>query len=192
MGKVLMIGGSPLTGKSTAAAAMGSVRRWPCLSTDDVGEVLQAALPLDPMRGMDYRDYYACVPEDGLIEDIRRYHRAMEPALERLVAIHSTWGGPLVLEGWALYPAHVRPWLGGSVFGIWLVAGEGLLESRLRRRPGFLDGAAAENYLRRSKWHNRRLLEECRALALPFLQVREGDTPAEIAGRLEALLPSGF
>ena len=39
------------------------------------------------MRGMDYRDYYACVPEDGLIEDIRRYHRAMEPALERLVAI---------------------------------------------------------------------------------------------------------
>ena len=80
MGKVLMIGGSPMTGKSTAAAAMGSVRRWPCLSTDDVGEVLQAALPLDPMRGMDYRDYYACVPEDGLIEDIRRYHRAMEPA----------------------------------------------------------------------------------------------------------------
>ena len=157
-----------------------------------MGEVLQAALPLDPMRGMDYRDYYACVPEDGLIEDIRRYHRAMEPALERLVAIHSTWGGPLVLEGWALYPAHVRPWLGGSVFGIWLIAGEGLLESRLRRRPGFLDGAAAENYLRRSKWHNRRLLEECRALALPFLQVREGDTPAEIAGRLEALLPSGF
>ena len=42
MGKVLMIGGSPMTGKSTAAAAMGSVRRWPCLSTDDVGEVLQA------------------------------------------------------------------------------------------------------------------------------------------------------
>lgn len=37
MGKVLMIGGSPMTGKSTAAAAMGSVRRWPFLSTDDVG-----------------------------------------------------------------------------------------------------------------------------------------------------------
>lgn len=113
------------------------------------------------MRGWTIGTITPAYPEDGLIEDIRRYHRAMEPALERLVAIHSTWGGPLVLEGWALYPAHVRPWLGGSVFGIWLVAGEGLLESRLRRRPGFLDGAAAENYLRRSKWHNRRLLEEC-------------------------------
>ena len=137
MGKVLMIGGSPMTGKSTAAAAMGSVRRWPCLSTDDVGEVLQAALPLDPMRGMDYRDYYACVPEDGLIEDIRRYHRAMEPALERLVAIHSTWGGPLVLEGWALYPAQGRPGVVGAFFGSWLFAGAGLLSARLRGRPVF-------------------------------------------------------
>lgn len=192
MGNVLLIGGSPMTGKSTAAAALASARRWPSLSTDDVGEVLQTVLPLDPMRGMNYRTYYASVSADGLREDARRYHAAMEPALRRLVNIHSAWGNSMILEGWALYPARVRPWLGRSVYGVWLIAEEGLLESRLEQREDFLDGAAARSYLHRSLWHNGLLLEECRALDLPYLRVREEDTPADVSRRLEALLPPGF
>lgn len=192
MGKVLMIGGSPMTGKSTAAAAMGSVRRWPCLSTDDVGEVLAGRAAVgsyagDGLSGLlrlrtggrPDRGYPAVPPCHGAgARTARRYPQHLGRAAR------AGGLGPL---------SRPCPALARRVgFRDLARRRGGLLESRLRRRPGFLDGAAAENYLRRSKWHNRRLLEECRALALPFLQVREGDTPAEIAGRLEALLPSGF
>jgi len=59
MKKVILIGGSPMVGKSTAAVALASKLRVPCLSTDDIGEILQTVSAIDPMKGQQYLDYYA-------------------------------------------------------------------------------------------------------------------------------------
>ena len=185
MTKVLLIGGSPMVGKSSVALEIASKLKYPCVSTDDIGEALQTVVPIDPMRGKDFREYYASTPIEELTADIRRYHAAMEPAIERLVDIHSSWGNPLLIEGWALYPSHVRQFAGGRVAAVWLIAADGLLEARLSAKPGFLDGAAARNYLRRSAWHNALLLEQCKAVGASYILV-QGSEPVEMLA--EAIL----
>jgi len=108
MQKVLLIGGSPRVGKSTAAALLASKLLRPCISTDDIGLALQSVLDINPMKGYPYPDYYAMRTKQELIDDIVAYHKKVEPAIARLVEVHSAWGSPIIMEGWALYPEFVR------------------------------------------------------------------------------------
>jgi len=90
-----------------------------------------------------------------LIEDIVQYHQKLEPAIRRLIAVHATWGSPLVLEGWALYPNTFEKDM-KNVFAVWLIADENLLRSRLNANKDFYEYAkepqkVLENYLYRSE-----------------------------------------
>ncbi|MDR2687948.1 MAG: hypothetical protein LBB75_09350 [Oscillospiraceae bacterium] len=189
MPKVILIGGSPRVGKSTAAALLASKLIRPCISTDDIGEALVSVLDISPMRGYPYPDYYAMRTKQQIIGDIVVYHRKLEPALTSLVEKHAAWGDPLVMEGWALYPELVRRIENEQVFSVWLIAGEGLFEQRVRKNTSFSENEkVVENYLARSEWHNRTLLEQCIALKRNYIRVDLGMTAEEIAAAIMQLL----
>jgi len=193
MQKVILIGGSPRVGKSTAAALLASKLLRPCVSTDDIGLALQSVLDIDPMKGYPYPDYYAMRTKQELIDDIIAYHKKLEPAIARLAEVHSQWGSPIIMEGWALYPELVRRIENAQVFSVWLIAEPGLFESRMRRNSGFLEGATEpekviEGYLHRSQWHNQALLGQCRAGQRNVIFVGESTTTEEIVGTLLELI----
>lgn len=189
MGKVILIGGSPMVGKSSVSLTIASKLKYPCISTDDIGEALQTVAPINPMQGKDFRDYYANTPIDRLIVDIQRYHKAMEPAIERLVEIHSSWGNSLLIEGWALYPKHIQQFKSNNISAVWLIACDGLLGSRLLGKPDFLDGVAARNYLSRSNWHNTMLLEQCKAVDAPFVFVQGNESADLLSTNILPFIP---
>jgi len=186
--KVILIGGSPRVGKSTAAALLASKLLRPCVSTDDIGEALQSVLDINPMKGYDYPDYYARRTQQQLIDDIIAYHKKVEPAIARLVETHAAWGDPLVMEGWALYPALVRRIENEQVFSVWLIAEEGLLEHRVRASCSFGENAKViGNYLARSEWHNKTLLEQCRTWNRNHVYVEEGMTAEAIVAAIQKM-----
>jgi len=190
MQKVILIGGSPRVGKSTAAALLASKLLRPCISTDDIGLALQSVLDINPMKGYDYPDYYALKTKQELIDDIIAYHQKLKPAITRLVEEHAAWGDPIIMEGWALYPELVRKIENEQVFSVWLIAEEGLLENRIRSSCAFGGNAKViANYLARSQWHNNLLLEQCKTHNRKFIFVEEGMTPEEIVKKITLLAP---
>ena len=190
--KVILIGGSPMVGKSTVAAATASKLPYSCvsvISTDDIGEILLTVSDIDPMKGQNYLEYYAHSPKKKLIGDITEYHRKLEPAICRLIDIHSTWGNPLIMEGYALYPELMGKINSDNVFSVWLIAGDGLLEKRMKARKSFYQDAkepekAIENYLYRSEWHNRKIFEECKAEKQKYITVNEDSAAQDIAAMI--------
>ena len=192
MSKVILIGGSPMVGKSTIAVSLAAKLQCQCISTDDIGEALQTTTDIDPMRGQNYLDYYADNGRTKLIEDIIEYHKKLEPAIYRLIDIHSTWGNPLIMEGWALYPNRLKD-VNSNVFSCWLIAGDDLLENRLLMNNDFYINArepekVIENYLYRSQWHNKLVLEQCRAENQNHLFVNEKSTTVEIVSSILDML----
>ena len=189
MKKVILIGGSPRVGKSTAAALLASKLLRPCISTDDIGEALQSVLDINPMKGYDYPDYYVQRSPQQLIDDIVAYHKKVEPAIARLVEVHSAWGSPLVMEGWALYPELVRRIENEQVFSVWLIAGEGLLEQRVRENTSFSGNEkVVANYLHRSHWHNKTLLGQCKAGQRNVVFIDDNMTPEQIVATILGML----
>lgn len=164
--KVILIGGSPMSGKTTLAKMLSSDLKCSNISTDDIGEILQTAVDINPMKGFDYREYYIKKSQEDMIIDILEYHRRIFPAIERLIEIHSTWGNPIIIEGWALYPSMLKEFNKANIQKLWLVCSENLFEKRLNEDVDFCKGATNENlmnekYLKRSLWHNNKILKEC-------------------------------
>jgi len=61
-----------MIGKSTVARRMASQYEIQSLSTDDIGEMLQTVVDINPMKGMDYLKYYENVDVKQQIEDLKR------------------------------------------------------------------------------------------------------------------------
>lgn len=104
MGKVLLLGGSPMIGKSTVAKTISSRYGILNLSTDDIGEMLQTVVDINPMKDMNYIDYYEHIDLDVQIREMCEYHGKIENAIMRMIQIHSNWGASMVIEGYAIYP----------------------------------------------------------------------------------------
>ncbi len=161
MGKVLLIGGSPMIGKSTVARKISAMYEWSHLSTDDIGEMLQTVVDINPMKDMPYLDYYENTEVEVQIEDMLQYHRHIEKAILKMINIHSQWGQSMVMEGYAIYPNIVT---NKNTEAIWLIATEELIRNRLDKSKAFSSASvkAKENYLKRSLWHNNFVEEQCR------------------------------
>ena len=194
MKKVILIGGSPMVGKTTAAVSLAAKLAYQCISTDDIGEVLQTIADINPMRGQNYLDYYSDNEKSKLIDDIINYHKILEPAINRLIEIHSAWGRgkPMIMEGWALYPNNLKN-TNENVFTIWLVADKNLLRTRFIANESFYKNArdpekVIENYVFRSEWHNNLILEQCKANNQVYILVKEDSSTDEIVASILKLL----
>jgi len=190
MAKVILIGGSPMCGKSTIAKTLALKLGWTCISTDDIGEVLQTLVDINPMKSVNYMDYYANTDKGILITDIIKYHTKIQPAILRLIEIHSTWGSPTIIEGWAIYPDIMDEITSDSVKAVWLISDESLLRNRLMSNIEFCKSAIntniiQENYLYRSLWHNNFLFEQCKQKNQKYILLNGKEEPEELATRIE-------
>lgn len=191
--KVILIGGAPMTGKSTVARLVAGQLGYGCLSTDDIGQAIEAVTTpqshpaLHGMAGQDYREYYVTRTVQQLIADADRRHAALWPALQRVILAHADWGTPLVMEGWALQPQAVAQLQHQAVRSIWLVTDEQLLAHRVRQ-DDFWRGASDEQgmidrFLGRSIACNTRIREVARRLGLPVVSVSTDQTAEMLVER---------
>ena len=175
--RVILIGGAPMSGKTTVAHMLAAKLGYGCLSTDDLGEAIRAVTTKDthpylhPMDGYDYREYYVTRSPEALIADVSREHHAMWPAIQSVLRKHATWGEPLIMEGWSLWPERVTQLRLPSMQSLWFVANEQTLHERMIKAVEFYGGASDEeamrqHYLARSFWYNARLKETVNKLAL--------------------------
>lgn len=189
--RVILIGGAPLVGKSTAARKLAARLEYGCLSTDDLGLAIGAATTakshpaFHEMDGIDYREYYVTRSVVELIADVERRHAALWPSLSRVITTHAAWGDPTVIEGWALYPARVAALRLPNYASLWLVADDALLEARVRAATDFYRGASNEetmirHFIERSRCYNERVREEALKLGRPIVNVTLDTTVDEI------------
>jgi 2-phosphoglycerate kinase len=171
-----------MSGKTTVASRLAATLGYGCLSTDDLGEALRAVTTKDshphlhPMEGYDYREYYVTRSLEALIADVSLEHQAMWPAVQRVIHKHATWGAPIIIEGWSLWPERVIQLRLPSVHALWLVAPEETLRDRMGKAGKFSAGASDEEamrqqYLARSFWYNTRLQEAVHTCGLPSIAV---------------------
>jgi 2-phosphoglycerate kinase len=180
--RVILIGGAPMSGKTTVAHRLAAILGYGCLSTDDLGEAIRAVTTKDshphlhPMDGYDYREYYVTRSPDALIADVSLEHRALWPAVESVIRKYATWGAPSVIEGWSLWPERVTQLQLTSVRSLWFVAHEQTLYERMVTAVEFYGGASDEaammgHYLARSFWYNARLKEAVNKFALTSIEL---------------------
>ena len=179
--RVILIGGAPMSGKTTVARLLAAKLGYGCISTDDLSEAVRAITTKDahpdlhPMDGYDYREYYVTRSVEALIADISLEHRAMWPAIQSVIRNHATWGEPTVVEGWSLWPEHVAELQLPSVTSLWFVAQEQTLRERLLDAAEFYRGASDEqvmidHYLARSLWYNAQVKEAVKKFALTAIE----------------------
>lgn len=191
--KVILIGGAPMTGKSTVARLLAGRLGYGVISTDDIGQAIEAVTTaashpaMHRMAGQDYREYYVTRSVEQLVAEADQRHAAMRPALERVIRAHAGWGTPMVMEGWALLPEAVAALADATIRSIWLVADEALLERRVRQ-DDFWRGASDEeamirHFLGRSLAYNARIHEEANRLALAVVRVSAEQTPEMLVDR---------
>src|SRR5262245_62040319 len=181
--RVILMGGAPMSGKTTVARLLAAQLGYSCLSTDDLGEAMRAVTTKDthpylhPMDGYDdYREYYVTRSPDALITDLSLEHHAMWPAVQSVIRKHATWGEPIIIEGWSLWPERVTQLRLPSVQSLWFVAKEETLQERLVNAVEFYGGASDEkamvcHYLARSFWYNARLKEKVKKFALTSIEL---------------------
>lgn len=193
--RVIVIGGAPMTGKSTLARRLAAREGYAWLSTDDIGQAVRAVTAADThpsfhyMDGSDYREYYIATPIEQLISDAVHYCRAMQPALAAMIAAHLAWGSPIVIEGWACLPRSLAALRSTGMTAAWLVAGPGVLEQRVRANVDFYRGASDEEamirqFIARSAWIDARIRREAHELALTTVPVEVDDTPGMLERRI--------
>lgn len=158
--RVILVGGAPLSGKTSLASALARRFELACICSDDISTAIRAITdarshPALHYHGTDgqYRDYYPSHRPERLMEDALSFHRAAWPAIQAVIAAHASWSRPCVLEGWGLLPifvAGLKPQNVGSVF---LIPDEDLFERRCRADSSFYEGARDEAGLIQSFAH---------------------------------------
>ncbi|MBN1646713.1 MAG: hypothetical protein JW874_01655 [Spirochaetales bacterium] len=196
MKKVICIGGPPMIGKSTAAVKLAARLEYACVSTDDLGEAVRALIKtreLNPFAGTDYRKYYISASIGELIDDTRVQHRKTWPAIKAVIKAHASWGRPLVLEGWNLYPEYIRLLALDNVVAFWLAADNDLLRERIEKNTEFYNAASnpellIRNFTARSEWYCRTIRAQAEETGQHIIEVSKDTTPEQICNSIAAEL----
>ncbi|MFG2555977.1 AAA family ATPase [Streptomyces sp. NPDC048581] len=148
--RVVLIGGTSHTGKSTVARAVAERLGFDCRSTDKL-----ARHPGRPWQSPEWdppphvAEHYATLDVDELIRSVLDHYGRLWPRIEELITDRAGGDGPsLVLEGSALWPARVAAMT--TVPGtraLWLTADEAVLRERMRASARYEELADEERYL---------------------------------------------
>lgn len=149
--KVLLIGGTSLTGKSTLARRLAAELEWNLLSTDELAR----------HPGRPWADYGSVLPDDvtehyssltaGELADavLTHYQQNVWPIAEAMVRcrVNNPYDPCLVLEGSALLPDLAAAASFERVASIWITAAEALLTRRIHHMSRYQHKAAPEQHL---------------------------------------------
>ena len=174
--RLFLIGGTSHAGKSTLATALAGRLGWRCISTDSLarhpGRPWRDAPDAVPPHVV---EYYRDLSLNERMQSVLQHYRSMwEPLVLPLIMS----GEPLVLEGSALLPELVVTILAQDVRAVWLVAGEGVVEGRIRKESAYDSRDAdsrvlIDSFTERAAAFNRVMADEVQRLGLEKIAISE-------------------
>jgi 2-phosphoglycerate kinase len=147
--RVVLIGGTSHTGKSSVARAVAERLGFDCRSTD-----LLARHPGRPWRTPEREvpphvaEHYATLGVDELIRSVLDHYARLWPTIEELITDRVNGDGTgLVLEGSALWPSRVGGLTVPGTRAVWLKADDAVLRERMRASARYDEATDEERYL---------------------------------------------
>ncbi|MPY59831.1 hypothetical protein FNH08_22480, partial [Streptomyces spongiae] len=148
---MVLIGGTSNVGKSTVSQAVADRLGFECLSTDSL-----ARHPGRPWRRPDWEvpphvaEHYGTLTVDELIASVLGHYERLWPRVEELITARATGRGTepgLVLEGSALWPAHVVGLGLPRTAAVWLTADDAVVRARVHAAGRYDTATAGERHL---------------------------------------------
>jgi 2-phosphoglycerate kinase len=148
--RVLLIGGTSNTGKSTVARAAADRLGFEYASTDGL-----ARHPGRPWRTPDWEvpphvaEHYRTLTVDELTESVLGHYERLWPRVAEMVSerVSASERPGLVLEGSALLPARVAALHLPHITTVWLTADEGVIRDRIRTAGRYAEASEQERLL---------------------------------------------
>lgn len=177
--RVILIGGTSHTGKSTLTASLAEQLGWRTLSTDHLarhpGRPWRAPPEVVPTR---VAEHYRSLSAEALLDDVLQHYQRLWPSIRELVTRHATDGGGehLIVEGSALWPESVASLQIEHVAAVWLTASDSLLQRRIADASRLAEVTGdeqllIEKFLERTLRYNERMLEAIARLSLVRINV---------------------
>ncbi|MFH8882270.1 hypothetical protein [Streptomyces californicus] len=186
--RVVLIGGTSNTGKSTVAGRPAERLGFEHRSTDGM-----ARHPGRPWRTpehevpADVAEHCATLTPDELLASVLAHYERLWPRIEELVTDCARPGAEgLVLEGSALLPERVAQLTVPRTAAVWLTADDALLRDRVRRAGRYAHASKEERllmdrFLARTRRFQARTVEAVESLGPARLDVGGGRTAEELA-----------
>ncbi|TDQ50299.1 RNA polymerase sigma-70 factor [Actinorugispora endophytica] len=188
--RVVLVGGTSNTGKSTVARAVADRLGFECLSTDGL-----ARHPGRPWRTPEREvpahvaEHYGSLTVDELTASVLDHYKRLWPRIERLIteyAADGSAGAGLVLEGAALWPTDVAGLAVPGTAAVWLTADDAVLRARIRRAGRYNEATDHERllmdrFLARSARYQAIMLDAVAGLGLDRVDAGAGGSVAELA-----------
>lgn len=198
--RVILIGGTSNTGKSTLAQALASKLGWRYISTDKLARHPGRPWRVRPATVPEHvAHHYLSLTTEELFTEVLRHYGRMWPDVKAIINLHATdrSAEPLVMEGSALWPDFVATLELDNVGAIWLTGSDDLLRARIYSESRFKQASGREramiqSFLWRTQLYNDRMLASVRCLGLPSLDVEQASSPEELSSLCLALLKKLF
>ncbi|WP_179887737.1 AAA family ATPase [Streptomyces sp. b94] len=191
--RVVLIGGTSNTGKSTVAGRLAERLGFEHRSTDGL-----ARHPGRPWRTPEHEvpphvaEHYATSAPDELLASVLAHYERLWPRIEELITDRARPGAAgLVLEGSALLPERVARLTVPRTAAVWLTADDAVLRDRVRTAGRYARASEEERllmdrFLARTHRFQTRTVEAVESLGLARLDVGGGRTVEELAGAVMA------
>ncbi|MFJ5890595.1 AAA family ATPase [Streptomyces californicus] len=191
--RVVLIGGTSNTGKSTVAGRLAERLGFEHRSTDGL-----ARHPGRPWRTPEHEvpphvaEHYATSTPDELLASVLAHYERLWPRIEGLITDRARPGAAgLVLEGSALLPERVVRLTVPRTAAVWLTADDAVLRDRVRTAGRYARASEEERllmdrFLARTHRFQTRTVEAVESLGLARLDVGGGRTVEELADAVMA------
>jgi len=201
--RIILVGGAPLSGKTSLSKAIARRLEMAHISTDDISTAIRAITSAESHPALHYldvdgcfRDYYPSRTPERLMEDAMAFHRAAWPAIEAVARAHADWDRPALIEGWGILPEFVAGIGLENTKAVFLIPEETVHEQRCRADISFWEGAADEeglirSFARRSILFGRMLEASAREHGLPVLRPSRETSLEETVDLALGLLEAG-
>ncbi|MFE7484419.1 AAA family ATPase [Streptomyces sp. NPDC057552] len=186
--RVVLIGGTSNTGKSTVAEAVAERLGFEHRSTDGL-----ARHPGRPWRTPGHEvpphvaEHYATLTTEELITSVLAHYERLWPRIEELITAHARPGASgLVLEGSALWPERVARLAVPRTAAVWLTADDMVVRDRVRTAGNYAEATEGERllmdrFLGRTGRYQELMLAAVEELGLARVDAGGGRTPEELA-----------
>ena len=197
--RVILIGGTSHTGKSTLAQSLAHKLGWSWLSTDSLARHPGRPWRIKPEVVPEHvAEHYLSLSVDELLADVLRHYREnVWPIASALVIAHATDPSidGLVLEGSALWPDWVAALDLDNIAAIWLTASNLFIAQRIHLESHYHQKTRHERlmidqFLNRTLVFNEQMMVAVRQLGLLYLDVTAAPSLEQLSGESLALLTS--
>ncbi|MGW3955765.1 hypothetical protein ACWEKM_33735 [Streptomyces sp. NPDC004752] len=188
--RVMLIGGTSNTGKSTVARAVADRLGFDCLSTDGLARHPGRPWPTPEWQVPRHVDeHYRSLTVDQLITSVLTHYQRLWPRIEELITTHALaapGSAGLVLEGSALWPASVADLAVPHTAAVWLTAGEAVLSARMHAAGDYgrlpaQDRYLIDKFLARTLRYQTLMLDTVTRLGLDHIDTGPDRSPEELA-----------